>query len=81
MFRSVEEATDAGNQESKEIGLAGSQEDKSDSGISGVGDEDDIDEDDYVAQLFGTKIKLNMGRPPQPEELALTDEVYGFSLF
>ena len=56
--------------------MAGSQEDKSDSGISGVGDDEDDDEnDDYVAKLFNTKIKLNMGRPALPEELAPTDEV------
>lgn len=50
-------------------------DEKSDSGISGSGDDDDSEDyDDYVAKMFGTKIKLNMGRPARPEEMALDDE-------
>ncbi|XP_053398607.1 transcription initiation factor TFIID subunit 1-like isoform X2 [Mercenaria mercenaria] len=70
----VEEPSEAGSQENKDMETSGSQEDKSDSGISGVGDDEEEDYDDYVAQLFGTKIKLNMGRPALPEEMAPSDE-------
>ncbi|KAL4230237.1 Transcription initiation factor TFIID subunit 1 [Mactra antiquata] len=49
-------------------------QDKSDSGISTEDDDDDEDDDEFYAKMFGSKIKLNMGRPARPDEMAPTDE-------
>ena len=45
---------------------------------SGVGEEQmgtDEEEEFDLGTYFGTKITLNMGRPPRPDEIALDDEV------
>ena len=67
-------AEDAGNQAKEEVKeLTGSPDYKSSD--SGIGVEEEEDYQSYMSRLFGTKIRLNMGRPPKPEEIAPDDEV------
>ena len=44
---------------------------------SGMGEDQlGTDEDEFdLGEYFGTRITLNMGRPPKPDEIALDDEV------